>query len=489
MNVGTGNANVMATNLSVEPALAEDSHAAFGTKRGLPKAGVTGKLPQTRRHRGDLSCPNMFGSYVESLRARIEELEHTQSDAQLADWQQAAGGQLPDTRYTEGGSSGSGISPSGGNGMMEDPEQWQPDPSPSAQLSDAPGSGTVAGNSLGTGPGFVVLGRVSRSGYSEGAEPRHDYRESPRDSGHESPIMIGSDAGDSEQASSETNNDEATVDAMGIVGSLSGPVDWSKAQSSEYFGPSSTFSFVGKTHRKLSKRPGRPSSVGAPDMEDFPRDNPASFPQEPTVLLNESRLNDRYLFEMSLPQRRVADQLVESYWTWTHSLYPLIHRPSFEQRYAMMWSANQLNRPSAPNRPVKKLGLYHNVNSRSFYCLLNALFALGALYLPDMDRAGRERLGRIFFERCKGFLDLDLLASGGLALVQTLLLVGQYLQSTDMSRSCWNIIGLAVRVAQSIGLHQEARGTDMADNVRRVPNQLVVEMRRRTWAGCVMMDR
>ncbi len=62
-------------------------------------------------------------------------------------------------------------------------------------------------------------------------------------------------------------------------------------------------------------------------------------------------------------------------------------------------------------------------------------------------------MSRVFYARAKSLLSFDMLGRGSIGLVQALLLMGQYLQSTESSGLCWNVVGLAIRVAQRIGLH------------------------------------
>ena len=63
-----------------------------------------------------------------------------------------------------------------------------------------------------------------------------------------------------------------------------------------------------------------------------------------------------------------------------------------------------------------------------------------------------------------------------------LLLNGVYLQSTYYPNRCWNSVGLAIRVAQSLGLHNEHRTTQKR-------SQLQTEMGRRIWHNCMALDR
>ncbi|KAK7422519.1 hypothetical protein QQX98_001531 [Neonectria punicea] len=191
------------------------------------------------------------------------------------------------------------------------------------------------------------------------------------------------------------------------------------------------------------------------------------------------------MFGLSLPPRPEADSLIGSYWTWVHSLYPFIHQPSFEKRYLTIWDTQSV--PSRGNSS-QMLGCYDAISDRLFCCLLNAVLALGTLFSPEVDDLQRESVSRSFYERSKSVLDFDMLAQGSLPLVQTLLLMGQFLQLTDMASSCWNMVGLAIRVAQRLGLHR-GRQEDEEEGAQQPADQLEIEMRRRAWTGCVCLDR
>ncbi|KAK1239806.1 hypothetical protein MKX08_007248 [Trichoderma sp. CBMAI-0020] len=76
----------------------------------------------------------------------------------------------------------------------------------------------------------------------------------------------------------------------------------------------------------------------------------------------------------------------------------------------------------------------------------------------------------------------DILGTTSVSVVQWLLLSGVYLQSTKYASHCWNSIGLAIRLAQSLGLHLEHPGPKSEGQLNR-------EMRRRIWHTCVVLDR
>ena len=287
-----------------------------------------------------------------------------------------------------------------------------------------------------------------------------------------------------------TDNEDDKVDAMGIISGFPAPNSGSKRRrASNYFGPSSSKGLLDKARNAMDK--GRRMSIS--DTSTSP-----SFSQGRAIhhisgdvpAKSRGPRRDGGVFGMVLPSRSEADGLIESYWRWTHSLYPFIHRPSFEMRYLTIWypPIRPENSESCPDSS-KENGIYAAMSDRLFYCMLNTLFALGAHFSPKIDHKDRAAVSHSFYERAKTLLDIDLLADGSLALVQTLLLMGQYLQSTEMSNSCWNIVGLAVRVAQCIGLHHDTQRCDQGCCSAQSLDQVEIEMRRRAWTGCVMLDR
>ncbi|KAL4795470.1 fungal-specific transcription factor domain-containing protein [Aspergillus venezuelensis] len=180
-------------------------------------------------------------------------------------------------------------------------------------------------------------------------------------------------------------------------------------------------------------------------------------------------------FEM--PPRPLVEHLLGCYFNKIHSLYPFVHRPSFMRAYNAMWAAE----PEAfVDPPHPRIGLGDPSVSRStFLCALNIILALGTQF-SNLDSLTRDGAAEMFFHRCQQSLNLISLDTGDLALVQTLLLTSQYLQGGESPSRCWNIIGLACRIAQSLGMHSL-----QADRNR---SALEVQMRRRVWHECIMLD-
>lgn len=57
----------------------------------------------------------------------------------------------------------------------------------------------------------------------------------------------------------------------------------------------------------------------------------------------------------------------------------------------------------------------------------------------------------------------------------------QFLQGTQRSAQTWNLHGLTVKAALQLGLHTSSSYTKFTSLER--------EIRKRTWYGCVVLDR
>lgn len=170
----------------------------------------------------------------------------------------------------------------------------------------------------------------------------------------------------------------------------------------------------------------------------------------------------------SVPLRRNADDYLHCYWEYVHPLFPVLHRPTFEQKYARLWMPESIDR-------------LEDDGDLLFMPDLNLVFALGCQFSSLVPPDEKSLVANDFYESSRSVLLFDVLGSTSPGVVQWLLLSGIYLQSTRHASHCWNSIGLAVRLAQSLGLHLE--------NGRHAVNQVEREMKRRIWHSCVVLDR
>lgn len=117
-----------------------------------------------------------------------------------------------------------------------------------------------------------------------------------------------------------------------------------------------------------------------------------------------------------------------------------------------------------------------------FYGSVNVVFALGCKFSQSMTLQEREANAEVFIDRSKPLIQIEIIDTGSLELVQMLLLMGLVMQSTTAANRCWNAFGMAIRISQGLGMHLEG-------NIAKDPDPLRREIKRRTWHTCVIFDR
>ncbi|KAJ0418596.1 fungal-specific transcription factor domain-containing protein [Aspergillus carlsbadensis] len=396
-------------------------------------------------------------SYVESLRSRIHELEqhHATNNSSTAS--------RPSAGRTDRSTHAAPSTASSVQFMSE--------------AAEGPGPGALAQAGVSQGTVEMLLGNTIRA-----LDSGPSYR-GPGDRGHDA----HAEAALSDRHSivdGDELDDESGIDAMGVFGSIADR----EGRRASFFGPSSTLSFLSQARRAMSQ-----STVGTANDQDrnsllglFQDEGVSVGGSSQTALMKPRRATfglDGH--RLSIPPRKQADALLDSYWTYFHSLYPVLHQPSFTDRYLTIWTPSSNNGPELNRRK----GYYTELDGKLFHCLLNLAFALGAQFGPAENGDHQRQLSLIFFERAKDLLDFDTLARGDIYLVQTLILLGHYLQGTDMASACWNMVGLAIRAAQGIGLHHEPESCEQGCCSQGKLSQLKTEMRRRAWTSCILLDR
>ncbi|KAJ8133430.1 hypothetical protein O1611_g188 [Lasiodiplodia mahajangana] len=136
-------------------------------------------------------------------------------------------------------------------------------------------------------------------------------------------------------------------------------------------------------------------------------------------------------------------QLVDNYFLYYNTCYPILHEKSFRDRLA-----DQRNRYS--NSP------WHII----FYMVL----AIGDwISSPESSHAQSS-----YYETARSCLSFQTLESGTTETVQAFLLLGNYLQKRDRPNTGYNFVGLAWRLALGLGLHREVvNALDTVENERR----------------------
>ncbi|KAF9894251.1 hypothetical protein FE257_007753 [Aspergillus nanangensis] len=151
-----------------------------------------------------------------------------------------------------------------------------------------------------------------------------------------------------------------------------------------------------------------------------------------------------------------ASDLLARFFTFRHALGPLFHVPSIQP---MLESA--LRCPHPRHRPA--------------FILLNMIFALCTSHWS----VGNTTAARRHYEIAMALLQPTLLRDWAIEHVQALVLATRYLQGSNCSDECWNVLGLAGRIAYGLRLHQEPPETDPPP---------VRETKRRVWYAIYTLD-
>ncbi|KAF7586738.1 hypothetical protein BBP40_008381 [Aspergillus hancockii] len=156
----------------------------------------------------------------------------------------------------------------------------------------------------------------------------------------------------------------------------------------------------------------------------------------PSGLLGTKQQKPSSVQNYVLPPRKTADSLMGVYWSFVFPLYPLVDSIRLRAEYEKIWTG----------KPLVS-------DENMLMCTLNVIFALACQLADFIPPEEREASATAFFSRAKDLLQFNLWDTGSAGLIQCLLLMAQYLQSTDSAHQCWIVTGLAIRNAQSLGLH------------------------------------
>lgn len=239
----------------------------------------------------------------------------------------------------------------------------------------------------------------------------------------------------------------------GVVSAMMGAV-LDEPQSQGFFGGSSAGSFIKQVRRAIDNRIESPRGVEP--------SNAILDQIQLSMLIPDGTSRHKSNLNYVLPPRQVADSLMALYWKIVYPLYPYVDRYEIETAYQSLWTGHY--------------------DDPMFLCMLNIIFALSCQLSDNIKPEQREASADIFFVRARETLNLNVWQAGSIRSVQAFLLLAQYLQSTNDSHQCWIVVGLAIRTAQSLGLH-------LPETSKGVSSPRIRELLRKIWHGCVLLDR
>ncbi|CCX07894.1 Similar to Regulatory protein GAL4; acc. no. P04386 [Pyronema omphalodes CBS 100304] len=158
------------------------------------------------------------------------------------------------------------------------------------------------------------------------------------------------------------------------------------------------------------------------------------------------------------------DQLINSYFRYYHSSYPIVHEALFREKVSK-WKSNELK--AQPNT--------------HWHTLYRMVLVTGAMSSVTNHNDPSALVDTKLYEMVKEtFFRLEFFSYGTLEGVQALALMGAYLQKRDNPNTGYNCLGMAMRMALGLGLHRdvsESKGPTLG-----------MEIRRRIWWTLYILD-
>ncbi|KAE8333931.1 fungal-specific transcription factor domain-containing protein [Aspergillus sergii] len=167
----------------------------------------------------------------------------------------------------------------------------------------------------------------------------------------------------------------------------------------------------------------------------------------------------------ALPPANEMTELVQKFFFEIGILFPFIYPVTFLETYSHLLKNGCLS------------------VSRKWLALLNLIFATVKLSIIPNKQFFTTYIAQsdAFYQRAVDLYGEQVFNGENIEDVQFLLLLGQYLHGRHKPGQAWTVHTLAVKAAFKLGLHSQNALKDMP--------ALAKEARKRTWYGCVMIDR
>ncbi|OAQ61072.1 fungal specific transcription factor domain-containing protein [Pochonia chlamydosporia 170] len=161
-----------------------------------------------------------------------------------------------------------------------------------------------------------------------------------------------------------------------------------------------------------------------------------------------------------LPPQAITERLLHSFCNSAHTMFPIIHMPTFQSMVDDMYRTQQ-----------------QRVSS-SWISLFFAVLATGSLFSSEPPTTTTFYRPAEFLESARKVMD-PWNNSHDLDNARALVLITICLNEMNLKSAAWNWLGNAVRVGQDLGLYAECGSWSVIDG----------EMRRRTWWAIYILDR
>ncbi|KAI9737353.1 MAG: hypothetical protein M1834_009507 [Cirrosporium novae-zelandiae] len=171
-----------------------------------------------------------------------------------------------------------------------------------------------------------------------------------------------------------------------------------------------------------------------------------------------------------LPTYKSAEELISIYFEHSDFFSPILHRLEFMEKINIVYA------DSERSGPLSKLGREY------FTCFM--VFSIAILLLGKSDSSvPADNAERFFATACRIMMDdPSCLFTGDLDHLEVLLLLTQYKNLHPNARGVWHVVGLAVRLAIDLGIHEDPPNSDEI-------SPFILDKRRRLFWATYSLDR
>ncbi|PNP59898.1 hypothetical protein FNYG_14777 [Fusarium nygamai] len=167
----------------------------------------------------------------------------------------------------------------------------------------------------------------------------------------------------------------------------------------------------------------------------------------------------------TLPPLEIAQRLFRAQHAYIGTIFSFLSNAAFNQRLGFVRA--QVIDPS-------------NREERLVYCQILLVFAFGQMYSINQWVAKDGPPGFEYFKHALEFLP-NVYEQGSILFIEVLSYVAYFMQTINRRDAAYIMIGIALRMATSLGLHQEVSDPDIDSEIR--------ENRRRVWWSVYSMER
>ncbi|TFY71776.1 hypothetical protein EVG20_g1228 [Dentipellis fragilis] len=208
---------------------------------------------------------------------------------------------------------------------------------------------------------------------------------------------------------------------------------------------------------------------------------------------NEAREEEE--LAVTLPPLQTQERLLDLYFTFVHPALPIVHKKTFMEDFRSGHIASGAS-PNSNASEGTSPSSSSPVGRRRPYIpplLLLVMFSIAARYttrsdteVPPPPEGEMWPAGDSYLDKAKILLNRTY-ASSRSSTCQALLLMGYREIGIGAMAQAWLYIGMAVRMAQDLGIHKSA---DRWQHVgASLFNPVELQERRRIWYACVIMDK